>query len=114
MSHDRIPLLRGTLDLLILQSLTHGTMHGYAIVRHLEESTDNVIFVEEGTLYPALHRLAKRGWVRTEWGRSENNRRARFYTLTSLGRERLVTEIRDWHRFREAVGKVIEPARAAG
>lgn len=113
MANERLPLLQGTLDLLILQTLTEGAMHGYAIVRQIEERTDDVIFVEEGTLYPALHRLAKRGWVRAKWGRSENNRRARFYGLTAQGRRQLVTETEQWHRFRDAVGKVLSPSPSA-
>jgi PadR family transcriptional regulator, regulatory protein PadR len=115
----KIDLMQGTLDMLILKALTWGAMHGYGIVRWLQQSTDDALLVEEGSLYPALHRMAKRGWVRSEWGVSENNRRAKYYTLTPAGRAQLQTEAQAWSRFSSTVGKVMgmDPAtasRAAG
>ena len=113
MTKKRLPLLQGTLDLLVLKALTSGPLHGYGVVRRIEEATQSVIFVEEGSLYPALHRLAKRGWIEPEWGRSENNRPAKFYRLTASGRKQMRAEERDWIRFRDAVQQLldIEPAK---
>ena len=103
----KIDLLQGTLDMLILKALTWGSMHGYAITRWLQETTDEALRVEEGSLYPALHRMAKRGWVKSEWGVSENNRRARYYTLTAAGRKQLQAEASSWEVFTAVVGKVL-------
>lgn len=103
----RVDLLQGTLDMLILKSLTWGSMHGYGIVSWLEQTTDAALVVEEGSLYPALHRLARRGWVVAEWGVSDNNRRAKYYTLTAEGRRQLAREARTWSRFAEVVGQVL-------
>lgn len=103
----RVDLLQGTLDMLILKALTWGSMHGYGIVSWLEQTTDAALVVEEGSLYPALHRLARRGWVVAEWGVSDNNRRAKYYTLTSEGRRQLAREARTWSRFAEVVGQVL-------
>lgn len=96
-------ILRGTLDLLVLKSLSWGTAHGYTIARWIEQATRDVLAVGEGTLYPALHRLEERGWVTAEWGVSENNRRAKYYTLTLLGRSQLREETASWKRYAEAV-----------
>ena len=104
----RVDLLQGTLDMLILKALTWGSMHGYGIVSWLEQMTDDALVVEEGSLYPALHRLAKRGWVTSEWGVSENNRRAKYYTLTASGRAQLRTEETSWARFAAVVGRVMD------
>jgi transcriptional regulator len=108
----QLDLLQGTLDMLILKALTWGSMHGYGIARWVQQTTDDAFVVEEGSLYPALHRMTRRGWVVAEWGLSENNRRAKYYTLTTLGRKQLRNETADWGRFIEAVGKVLS-ARTA-
>jgi transcriptional regulator len=102
-----IDLMQGTLDMLILKALTWGDMHGYAVARWLERTTDDVLRIEEGSLYPALHRLTRRGWVRAEWGVSDNNRRARYYALTAEGRKQLRRETAAWAQFIGAVGKVL-------
>ena len=107
---DHLELVRGTLDLLILKALTWGPMHGYAITDALHRRTDEAILVEEGALYPALHRLEKRGWIEAEWGRSENNRRAKYYRLTAEGRAQLRERESTWERYAEAVGKVLRPS----
>jgi transcriptional regulator len=102
-----IDLLQGTLDMLILKALTAGSMHGYGVARWLERATDDALRVEEGSLYPALHRLAERGWVRAEWGISENNRRAKYYTLTARGRRQLERELSAWADFTDVVSRVL-------
>lgn len=102
-------LLHGTLDTLILRTVSDGPRHGYAIARWLEERTDDAISVEEGSLYPALYRLEKQGLLRSEWGRSELDRRAKFYHLTDDGRQRLAAETRAWTEFSEAVSRVLRP-----
>ncbi len=107
MARGRIDLLQGTLDLMILKTLSWGPMHGYAVARWLQQVTDDVLRVEEGTLYPALHRLEEQGWVESEWGVSENNRRAKFYRLTGDGRQQLRAQLGDWSRLVTTVGKVI-------
>jgi PadR family transcriptional regulator, regulatory protein PadR len=106
--NDDLELVRGTLDLLILKTLTWGPLHGYAITDSIRQRTEDEILVEEGALYPALHRLAKRGWIEAEWGRSENNRRAKYYRLTTEGRIRLQAREATWERYTAAVGKVLE------
>jgi PadR family transcriptional regulator, regulatory protein PadR len=103
-------LLPGTLEMLILQTLTRGMMHGYGIARHIQETTDDVLQVEEGSLYPALQRLLLKGWVKAEWGTSENNRRARYYTLTSAGRRQLSLEAESFSRMIEAIARVMQTA----
>ena len=110
----RVDLMQGTLDMLILKALTWGSMHGYGIVSWLEQMTDAALVVEEGSLYPALHRLAKRGWVSAQWGVSENNRRAKYYTLTPAGRAQLSAEAKSWARFTDVVARVMDaqPQRA--
>lgn len=102
-----LELVRGTLDLLILKTLTWGPLHGYAITDSIRQRTDDAILVEEGALYPALHRLEKRGWVDAEWGRSENNRRAKYYRLSTEGRAQLRVREETWGRYTEAVGKIL-------
>jgi PadR family transcriptional regulator, regulatory protein PadR len=101
-------LLRDTLDMLVLKTLTRGAMHGYAIAEFIEETTDDVLRVEEGALYPALHRLELRGLVAAEWGTSENNRRARYYKLTAAGRKQLGEESDRWDRMTAAVARIME------
>jgi PadR family transcriptional regulator, regulatory protein PadR len=113
-----VDLLQGTLDLLILRTLSWGSTHGYGIARWIQQVTQDMLRIEEGSLYPALHRLEKRGWIDAEWGLSENNRRAKYYRLTSLGRRQLQAETSTWGVFVTAVGKVLtsteQPAWANG
>ena len=96
-------ILRGTLDLLVLKALSRGKMHGYDVARWIEFATDDALSVGEGTLYPALHRLEERGWIASRWGASEKNRRAKFYSLTTRGREQLQVESENWTRYAAAV-----------
>lgn len=103
----KVDLLQGTLDMLILKALSWGSLHGYGIVSWLEQKTDAALVVEEGSLYPALHRMAKRGWVTSQWGVSENNRRAKYYSLTAAGRRQLQAESNAWDRFTAVVSKVM-------
>lgn len=105
-----IPLLKGTVDLLILQSLRVGPQHGYEVSRWVHERTDGVLGVEDAALYQALHRLEDKGLVESEWGLSENNRRAKYYQLTSEGRRQLRVEVSLWKRYAEAVFKAIQTA----
>jgi len=107
---DRIELLQGTLDLLILRTLLLGPAHGHAIAKAIEFNSDDVLQVEQGSLYPALHRLIKRGWISFEDGTSENNRRAKFYRLTSKGRRQLATETTKWDRLAAAITRILRPA----
>jgi transcriptional regulator len=101
-------ILPGTLDLLILRTLRAGPMHGYGIAQHLRTSSDDVLHVGESSLYPALQRLLLNGWVKAEWGTSENNRRARYYTLTAGGRKRLTVEVDEFDRMILAIHKVLK------
>ena len=103
----KVDLLQGTLDMLVLKALTWGSMHGYEVTRSLEQNSGEALRVEEGSLYPALHRLARRGLVKAVWGVSENNRRARYYTLTAEGRRQLKTEAKSWQQFATVVGRVL-------
>jgi transcriptional regulator len=103
-------LLPGTLDLLILKALTGGAMHGYGIAQYVKTVSEDVLQVGESSLYPALQRLLLNGWVTAEWGASENNRRARFYSLTAAGRKQLVTEREEFQRIIVAIQKVLESA----
>jgi PadR family transcriptional regulator, regulatory protein PadR len=96
-------ILRGTLDLLILQALSWGPAHGYAVARWIQHATVDALAIGEGTLYPALHRLEERGWIAAEWGASENNRQAKFYSLTRRGRAQLRVETDQWRRYAAAV-----------
>ena len=103
-------LLPGTLDLLILKTLSRGSLHGYAIARAIQQASNEVLRVEEGALYPALHRLEVRGLLRAEWGASDNNRRAKYYQLTALGRRELAVEAEYWNRVATAVFRVMRTA----
>ncbi len=105
-----VGLLQGTLDLLVLRVLVAGPLHGYAISRRLAELSEDWFSVDEGSLYPCLYRMEKKGWIRSETGRSENNRKARFYSLTKRGVEQLETEQEGWQRFQLAVGRVLRRA----
>ena len=100
--------LQGTLDLLVLKSLAScGTMHGYGITLHIERISEDVLRLEEGSLYPALHRMTQAGWLTAEWGASEKNRRARYYTITAAGRRQLAQEEKDWSDLTAAVSRVL-------
>ena len=103
-------LMQGTLDMLILKTLTRGAMHGYGIVEFIQQSSDDVLRVEEGALYPALHRLELRGLLSAEWGVSENNRRAKYYRLTAAGRKHLAEESSHWNRLSGAIARVMQTA----
>ena len=107
---QRIDLLQGTLDLLILRTLLLGPAHGHAIAKAIGFRSDNVLQVEQGSLYPALHRLIKQGWISFENGTSENNRRAKFYRLTRQGRRQLDRETSKWDRLARAIGRILRPA----
>jgi PadR family transcriptional regulator, regulatory protein PadR len=111
-SKPTIDLLQGTLDVLVLKTLSWGPRHGYAVARGLQQLTDDVLQIEEGSLYPALHRMERRGWVESEWGLSENNRRAKYYRLTADGRRQLRAESSTWSVFAEAVSKVLTATAA--
>lgn len=113
MPRNIIESVQGTLDFLILKTLSWGEMHGYAIARWIFDSSAEELQIEEGTLYPALHRLEDRGWVIAEWGLSENNRRAKFYSLTPQGRAELVERVVGWNRFTRAVNRVLETTPSA-
>jgi PadR family transcriptional regulator, regulatory protein PadR len=106
---QRIELLQGTLDLLILRTLLLGPAHGHAIAKAIEFRSDDVLQVEQGSLYPALHRLLKRGWISAEEGTSENNRRAKFYRLTPKGRKQLTAETNKWQKFAAAIARILRP-----
>jgi transcriptional regulator len=111
MDNASLDLVRGTLDVLILKSLSWGPLHGFAITSTIRRQTDDALLVEEGTLYPALHRMEAKGWIDAEWGLSENNRRAKYYSLTAEGRRELRTESKTWQAYAEAVAKVLEATR---
>jgi PadR family transcriptional regulator PadR len=110
MRNESLELLPGTLDLLILKALNRGALHGYAIMQALKERSDEVVQVGESSLYPALQRLLLNGWVKAEWGASENNRRARYYTLTPAGRKQLAGERADLERMMAAIQKILQTA----
>ena len=105
-----LDLLQGTLDLLVLRTLSAGPLHGYAVARMIRDRSDSVFLVEEGALYPALHRLERKGLVESTWGVSENNRRARYYQLSARGRAQLKSELATWQRYVKAVAGVLQPA----
>ena len=111
---ERIELLQGTLDLLILRTLLRGPVHGHAIAKTIEFNSDDVLQVEQGSLYPALHRLIKRGWISFEDGTSENNRRAKFYQLTAKGRRQLAIETSKWDKLAGAIAHILRPAEQEG
>jgi PadR family transcriptional regulator PadR len=107
---DRIELLQGTLDLLILRTLLLGPTHGHAIAKAIQFRSEDVLQVEQGSLYPALHRLIKRRWITVEDGTSENNRRAKFYRLTARGRRQLTAETSKWNKLAGAIARILRPA----
>jgi PadR family transcriptional regulator PadR len=108
MPQNDLELLQGTLDTLVLKALTWGPRHGYAIARWIRETTRDELAVEEGALYTALHRMQKRGWLRADWGLSENNRKAKYYSLTPAGRTELARGSEQWRRYSRAVVRVLE------
>lgn len=110
MAKEPPDLLQGTLDLLILKSLQHEPMHGFGISVRIRQMSDEVLQVEQGSLYPALYRLEERGWIKAEWGTSENNRRARFYELTAAGRKQLGAETANWKQVSAAINLVLKGA----
>ncbi|MGO9336219.1 MAG: PadR family transcriptional regulator [Terracidiphilus sp.] len=106
---NRMDLLQGTLDLLILQTLAAGPMHGWGVAQRIQQMSKDVLQIGQGSLYPALHRLEYKGWIRADWGLSENNRKARFYRLTAMGRKQLETELKNWERLSGAIALVLTP-----
>jgi transcriptional regulator len=104
----RTDLLQGTLDVLVLKTLRAAPMHGWGISQRIQQLSEDVLQVNQGSLYPALYRLEAKGWIRSEWGASDNNRRARFYELTRAGRKQLEQERESWERFVQAVSRVLE------
>ncbi len=110
MAHARTNLMQGTLELLILKTLARESLHGYGIVQRIHETAEDLLKVEDGSLYPALYRMEERGWVTSEWGLSENNRRAKFYKLTRAGRKQLEAECANWERISLAVTKILQTA----
>jgi transcriptional regulator len=109
-SRPKTDVLQGTLALLVLKTLAREPMHGYGITLHIQMLSKEVLRVEEGSLYPALHRMAQDGWIKAEWGTSENNRRARYYSLTAAGRKQLAEEEKSWARLTQAVAQVLQYA----
>ena len=107
MSKSNPDVLQGTLDLLVLKTLARGPMHGYGIAVHIQQVSEEVLRVEEGSLYPALHRIEQAGWISSEWGVSDNNRRAKYYRLTAAGRKQLAKEQENWDQLTRAVAKVL-------
>ena len=110
MANSRTDLMQGTLELLILKTLARESMHGYGIVQRIHEITEDLLKVEDGSLYPALYRMEERGWVTSEWGLSENNRRAKFYELTRAGRKQLEAERANWERISQAITRILQTA----
>jgi len=110
MAQSKQNLLQGTLALLILKTLARGPLHGYEIAERIQQSSDDVLRVEEGSLYPALYRMEAQGWIEAEWGASENNRRAKYYKLTRAGRKQFDIETSNWERLSEAVARVLRTA----
>ena len=108
MTNEKAELLKGTLDLLILKALTFGPQHGYGVARWLEESSNDLLRIEEGSLYPALYRMEQRGWIRSEWGVSKSNRKAKYYHLTVEGNRQLAAQSSGWERLVHAVTLVLE------
>lgn len=109
---ERVALLQGTLDLLILRTLVFGPQHGQGIARAIMQQAEDTLLVDHGSLYPALQRLETKGWIEAEWGTSDNNRKARFYTLTKSGRKQLAAETQQWRRLVAAIGRILGPEEA--
>lgn len=111
MPNDKTELLQGTLDMLILKIVALGPVHGYGISLRIRQISNEVLQVQQGSLYPALHRLEKRGWLEADWGESENGRQAKFYKLSAQGRKQLAAEQSSWNRLSEAVGLILQTAK---
>jgi len=107
---DRTDLMQGTLELLILKTLEREPLHGYGIVQRIHETVEDLLKVEDGSLYPALYRMQERGWIKSEWGVSENNRRAKFYKLTRAGQKQLERERANWERVSKAISRILQTA----
>jgi PadR family transcriptional regulator PadR len=107
---DNVDLLQGTLDVLVLKTLATGPMHGWGIAQRIQQVSQEVLRVNQGSLYPALHRLEGEGWIAAEWGASENNRKAKYYRLTRAGQRQLEAETENWRRLAEAVGRILQTA----
>ena len=112
MATQRSPLLQGTLDLLVLKTLSWGPLHGYAIARRIEDATGDALRIEEGSLYPALYRMTRKGWIRGEWGVTENNRKAKYYRLTAEGQRQFREQSSGWQRFAGAVSRAVGTTQA--
>ena len=110
MARANIDLLQGTLDVLVLRTLAGGAMHGWGIAQRIQQVSEDVLRVNQGSLYPALHRLEDEGWIAAEWGASENNRKAKFYRLTRRGQRQLETETENWQRLAAAVARILQTA----
>jgi PadR family transcriptional regulator PadR len=110
-TRERLALLQGTLDLLILRTLIFGSQHGQGIARAIQQASEEELLVEHGALYPALQRLEEHGWISAKWGISSNHRKARFYSLTAVGRKQLVKETAKWTRLAAAIGRILDPAK---
>ena len=110
MANARTDLMQGTLELLILKTLSRDSMHGYGIAQRIHEAVEDLLKVEDGSLYPALYRMEERGWISSDWGLSENNRRAKFYKLTRAGRKQLDSEAANWQRVSQAVTRILQTA----
>jgi PadR family transcriptional regulator len=111
---ERLELLQGTLDLLILRTLIFGSQHGQGVARAIQDTSEKELLIEHGALYPALQRLEERGWISAKWGVSSNNRKARFYSLTVLGRKQLVKETTKWNRLAKAIARILGSEAARG
>jgi PadR family transcriptional regulator PadR len=110
MANARTDLMQGTLELLILKTLSRDSMHGYGVAQRIHETVDDLLRIEDGSLYPALYRMEERGWITSEWGVSENNRRAKFYKLTRAGRKQLDAESANWERVSQAITRILQTA----
>ena len=110
MANARTDLMQGTLELLILKTLSRDSMHGYGIAQRIHEAADDLLKIEDGSLYPALYRMEERGWITSEWDVSENNRRAKFYKLTKAGRKQLESESANWDRVSQAISRILQTA----
>src|SRR5436190_1997895 len=111
---SRVEILQGTLDLLILRTLTAGPSHSHAIAKHIQRTSEDLLQVETGSLYPALHRLEAKGWIGASWNVSDKGKRARYYRLTALGRKQLASEQSKWHAFSRAIGLILNPLDQEG
>jgi transcriptional regulator len=114
MNKTRLEVVRGTLDVLILRALSWGPQHGYAVSQWIRDRTEEDLLVEEGALYPALYRMETKGWIQAEWGASDNNRRAKYYTLTPEGRRQLKQELATWERYTLAVSRILSATTGPG